>query len=405
MTRQLDLRSGRPVWMAYRAPRVGTSTLASDLRAEVLVVGMGISGAMLAEALTAAGRKVVMIDRRGPMQGSTPATTALVQFEIDQPLTRLTAQIGRERAERAWIRSRLAVANLKARVEQLGLNARMVPRPSLYLAGDLMDGDALRDEAAARAAAGIAARYLDARTLREDWGFDRPGAILSHDNLELDPRRLTAGLLNLAAARGARLLAPVEATGLVHHADRVEVPTAGGPVITAEQVVLATGYELLGPVPAQGHSVISTWAMATRPQPRRIWPGRALIWEASAPYLYLRATPDGRVICGGEDEPFQDEVSRDALTGEKIARIAEKLGRLLPGLDTTPDFAWGAAFGATETGLPRIGALPRRPRVQAVMGYGGNGITYSQLASEIVSTALAGGEDRDTDLFALKPDA
>ena len=39
------------------------------------------------------------------------------------------------------------------------------------------------------------------------------------------------------------------------------------------------------------------------------------------------------------------------------------------------------------------------------MGYGGNGITYSQLASEIVSTALAGGEDRDTDLFALKPDA
>ena len=143
----------------------------------------------------------------------------------------------------------------------------------------------------------------------------------------------------------------------------------------------------------------------TRPQPRRIWPGRALIWEASDPYLYLRATPDGRVICGGEDEPFQDEVSRDALTGEKIARIAEKLGRLLPGLDTTPDFAWGAAFGATETGLPRIGALPRRPRVQAVMGYGGNGITYSQLASEIVSTALAGGEDRDTDLFALKPDA
>lgn len=38
------------------------------------------------------------------------------------------------------------------------------------------------------------------------------------------------------------------------------------------------------------------------------------------------------------------------------------------------------------------------------MGYGGNGITYSQLASEMVATALAGGEDRDADLFALKSD-
>jgi RAB protein geranylgeranyltransferase component A len=60
----------------------------------VLIVGTGISRAMVAEALTAAGRKVTMIDRRGPMLGSTAATTALVQYEIDTPLSQLVRRIG-----------------------------------------------------------------------------------------------------------------------------------------------------------------------------------------------------------------------------------------------------------------------------------------------------------------------
>ena len=77
MNRKLDLRTGKPVWMAYRAPRVETKRLVRDIKTDVLVVGMGISGAMIAEALTADGLDVVVIDRRGAIVGSTPATTAL----------------------------------------------------------------------------------------------------------------------------------------------------------------------------------------------------------------------------------------------------------------------------------------------------------------------------------------
>ena len=58
----------------------------------MLVVGMGISGAMMAEALAGDGLSVIAIDRRGPIKGSTAATTALVQFEIDQPLSLLIGQ-------------------------------------------------------------------------------------------------------------------------------------------------------------------------------------------------------------------------------------------------------------------------------------------------------------------------
>ena len=35
------------------------------------------------------------------------------------------------------------------------------------------------------------------------------------------------------------------------------------------------------------------------------------------------------------------------------------------------------------------------------MGYGGNGITYSQIASEVVASALGGRSDSDADLYAF----
>ncbi len=401
MTRKLDLRTGNPVWMSYRAPRIPTARLTRDVKAGVLVVGMGISGAMIADALTEDGHDVLVVDRRGPMRGSTPATTALVQYEIDVPLDRLADMVGREKAQAAWRRSRLAIANLAARLDELSIECGKVHRPSLLLAGTELGPGGLRDEAQSRRAAGLSALYLTAGQLRERFGIDRAGAILSPDNLALDPRKMTAGFHLAAQARGARYVAPVEATGFAFSAQGVEVSTDVGPVISAEHVVLATGYELTAVAPTEGHRVVSTWAIATRPQKRALWPEEAFIWEASDPYLYLRALPDGRVICGGEDEDFQDEEARDALIEEKTKAISRKLAKLLPQIDATAEFAWTGSFGTTATGLPIIGRVPRRPRVHAVMGYGGNGITYSRIAAELVRTELAGGRDADADLYAF----
>jgi len=375
--------------------------LSRDAKAEVVVVGMGISGAMIADGLAAQGHDVLMIDRRGPLLGSTPATTALVQYEIDTPLSELIDKIGKEKAERAWRRSRLAVSNLHSHIEQADIRCRMGLRPSLYLAGNALDPGALRKEAEVRRAAGLAADYLTPGDLRERFGIERRGAILSGNNLALDPRMLTSALLLRAVQNKARLYAPVEATKILHSADSVIIATLNGPVIRASHLVLATGYELMEGVPEKGHSVISTWAIATRAQPHIVWPQEALVWEASDPYLYARATYDGRVICGGEDESFTDEEARDALIEQKSARIAQKLGKLFPNIDPTPEFKWAGAFGTTETGLPKIGQIPRKPRIFAVLGYGGNGITFSRIASEMIVSALDGRPDSDADLFAL----
>jgi glycine/D-amino acid oxidase-like deaminating enzyme len=402
MRRKLDLRTGRPVWFAYRVPSVPTEKLARDVKADVAVVGMGISGAMMAEVLTARGHSVVAIDRRGPMKGSTAATTALVQFEIDQPLAKLSGMIGRAKAEQAWRRSRLAIESLAARIQDLGIDCGLGRRPSLYLAGNMLEPGALREEAEARRRAGIHATYLTAAALRERFGIGRDGAILSYGNLTLDPRKLTAGMLLKARERGARFYAPAEAAAIEDGKDEVTIVTKAGPTVTAGHVVLATGYELTDMVPAASHRIISTFAIATRRQPRKLWPQQAFIWEASDPYLYMRATRDGRVVCGGEDEEFSDEDKRDALIGKKAARLSKKLARLFPGLDTDPEFAWAGSFGTTTTGLPYIGKVPRHPRILAVMGYGGNGITYSGIASEIAAAAIEGRDDSDAGLFAFR---
>lgn len=401
MKRKLDLRTGRPVWLSYRCPALPATRLTRDVKADVLIVGMGISGAMAAEELSARGLSVVVVDRRGPLAGSTPATTALVQYEIDQPVSLLAAKVGRDMAQRAWQRSRLAVTNLKARIEELGISCALSPRQSLYVAGNVLDAGGLRAEVAARAEAGLYASYLTAGELRERFGLERGGAILSHDNLALDPRKLAAGLFRKAVERKARLFAPAEVTGFETDRDGMTASTRDGPAIRAGHVVLATGYELVDPVPDTRHQVISTWAIATAPQKSALWPAEAFIWEASDPYLYVRATSDGRVICGGEDEDFTNEEARDALISRKTERLSQKLGKLLPRIDPTPTHAWAGAFGSTTTGMPFIGKVPGHPRILSVMGYGGNGITYSRIAAELVATTLTGGTDRDADIFAL----
>lgn len=396
-----DLRTGRTAWQASRMPAVPTHRPASG-RFDVVVIGAGISGALVAEALTDAGLGVLVVDRRGVAKGSTAASTALLQHELDTPLVRLGSKIGVEKASRAWQRSRLAVAALTERTQSLGIDAGLERRSSLYLQGDTLDADQLEAEAAERRRIGLNARFLSRSAVSRAYGIKGRAAIVSTGNSIADPRKLTAGYLRVAVSRGARIFTPVTVSDVQADASGVRVSTEQGHTFDADHVVYATGYELPTVVPAKGHQLISTWAIATRPQPRALWPEECLIWEAADPYLYMRTTGDGRVICGGEDERFADSDKRDALTPDKADRLSKKLSRLFPKIDPTPQFAWAGTFGASSNGMPTIGPVPRMPNCYAVLGYGGNGITFSMLAAQLIRSAITGKRDVDASLFAFR---
>ncbi len=401
VTIKRDLRTGRPLWLDRRLPSHATTEMKRDISCDVLVVGAGISGAIIAEALSDAGMKVAIVDRRGPVQGSTPASTALLQYEIDTPLSVLSERIGLDRAERLWRRSRLAVDALRERTRALGIKADAGTRDSLYLSGNVLDANGLAAEADARRRAGFEVNFLKPAAVLEQYGISGRSAIIGRDNYMADPRLLAVGYLNAAIKRGARLYAPVEVTAVEPSRSGVAVTTADGRAIACKSLVFATGYEMPKGIPKKGNKIISTWVIATKPQPKKIWPTGCIIWEAADPYLYIRTTPKGHVICGGEDAEISNANERDALNAEKTARLVEKLGQLLPMIDATPDYSWSGSFGDSSTGTPTVGPIPRMPNCFAAMGYGGNGITFSMMAGQMLRGMITGAGDPDSDLVSF----
>ncbi|MDO5529666.1 MAG: FAD-dependent oxidoreductase [Paracoccus sp. (in: a-proteobacteria)] len=402
-TRKDDLRTGRPYWLS--TPRVSVRRRADPAadRFDVIVVGAGISGALIAEALTREGRRVLILDRREPVRGSTPASTAMIQHEIDVPLSDLTRQRGARAANAVWRRSVRAVNDLVALSRDLRLNCQMQKKPALFLAGSEMDGEAMREEAALRRKIGIDAEWLDGARLRDEYGMDREAAILSLDSASANPAQLTAGLLRAAKSRGATIAAPVEITDMAELPGGIALATRDGRVLTCEHAVFCTGYEFLPQMRSPSHRVTSTWALATAKIPDMPdWLRRTIVWEAADPYLYFRAEPSSRLIAGGEDEKASDRNSDPGLLERKSKIIIGKLEKLL-GLEIgSSQYRWAAPFSVTKDGLPIIDRVKGYERAWAVMGFGGNGITFSMIAAQIVAAGIAGRRDPDASYFRYR---
>jgi len=399
-TPKKDLRGGTPVWAD--TPRISVrhrARLAHET-CDVAVIGAGISGALAALKLAAGGHDVVVVDRREPCRGSTLASTAMIQFELDTTLSELAGKIGAAAAERTYLRSFRALDTLESLIQSLDLSCGWKRRKALYLAGDQHGFRALKSEAAYRAKIGLPSEYLDSGALADAFGIDRTGAILSDGAAEVNPVQLAAGCLREARRRGARIYAPHDVKRVDPHRNGVHLQTAEGTVIAARRAVFATGYEVIDGLPRDRFEIISTWALATKPLPAdALWPERCLIWEASDPYLYMRTTHDNRILAGGEDSRLNEADRRDAAIPNKAARLLAKISALLPGRRLEVDYAWAGAFADSPTGMPLLAPVPDLRNCFAVLGCGGNGITFSAIAAEIVAAWIDGRTDPDADLF------
>jgi NADPH-dependent 2,4-dienoyl-CoA reductase/sulfur reductase-like enzyme len=92
--RSMDLISAHPFWPLNSGLIRSYPRLQSDLQCEVLVLGAGITGALCAYHLAKAGMDVAVLDKRDVASGSTSASTAMLQYEIDTPLTGLIGSMG-----------------------------------------------------------------------------------------------------------------------------------------------------------------------------------------------------------------------------------------------------------------------------------------------------------------------
>jgi glycine/D-amino acid oxidase-like deaminating enzyme len=97
------------------------------------------------------------------------------------------------------------------------------------------------------------------------------------------------------------------------------------------------------------------------------------------------------IIIGGEDsEEVIEPEARDRLIPEKSRLLLRKLAALWPAANIDIECRWSGTFDTTSDGLPLIGPVPGAKGVYAAYGYGGNGITFSFLAAQLIGDLIAG---------------
>ena len=396
----MNLTSSHPFWSVANGLPANFPSLQRDVSCDAVVIGGGITGALVAFHLVEAGVKTLVLDKRDIGTGSTSGSTALLQYEIDVPLRVLIEKVGPAAATRSYELCRAAIGKLERLAARLRIDCGFERKPSLFLARHKCEIAGFQQEFQLRRKMGIELEFYDAPAIRARFPFSRPAALFSKDGGQVDPHRLAHGLLASGKRAGLEVCDRTEMARLEQTRRGVRLTTRNGFQVHARRAVIAAGFESKALLKGDAGSLKSTYALISEPFPAiRGWHKRCLIWESGTPYLYLRTTAEGRIIVGGEDENFVSAKHRDALISQKTRTLVKKFGRLFPGLPLEVAYAWAGTFGETKDGLAYIGVHTRFPHAYFALGYGGNGITFSLIAAEIIRDCFLGRNNRDARLF------
>lgn len=399
----MDLRTGVPVWLAAATRLKNRAPLRSDLSCDVVIVGAGISGVLVAHALIDAGLKVAVLDRSSSAKASTAASTGLLMHQTDVPLAELSRRYGAQVGERVYRLGRRAIRELRSIIVGLRLDCGWCTKRTLYVASSERDVPAIRREARETRRIGLPITYLGRTDLGRRYGLRKPGALLAPGAGEIDAFRFTRGLLDFhLKRRSLRLFEETPVTHISETPNGVEVRTRRGHRLKARYAVVATGYEAGRFVKSDVVRLHSTYVIASEPMPPgALWPTECLMWETARPYFYLRSTPDHRILFGGADEPFANPTRRDRKLKSKTRVLEQQFAELFPHLAFKAKYAWTGTFAETIDGLPCIGRVREGSRILCALGYGGNGITFSQIAARILRDICLGKSNPEAQLFRV----
>lgn len=398
----MKLKSGYPFWLIRNGLMYEYPLLEQDARADVLIIGAGISGAISAYFLTLAGFRCIVVDERSVGLGSTCASTSLLQYELDTPLHKLKEQVGDYDANRSYILCGEAIDIVEEICRKISCTGFM-RRPSLYYAAYKKDAQLIEQEWKARKAAEFDVELLDAAELGEQFGFGAANAILSAQGACLDAYSFTHQLFQHLVKQGLEVFHRTKVDRIDYKKRGVEAHTASGFTIKASKLVNATGYQVLDFIGKRIVKLHSTYAVVSEQLPSggQAWKQDAMIWNTADPYLYMRKTDDHRIIVGGRDEDFFSAARRDSLLEKKAALLEKDFKRLFPDTKFITEFCWTGTFGSTKDSLPYIGTYAPTPHTYYALGFGGNGITFSVIAAQLIRDAMCGVKNPDRRIFSF----
>ncbi len=386
----MDLKSGYPYWAVKNGLMAAFPPLESDIVCEVAVIGAGITGSLIAHELSTHGHDVAVIEQRDVGWGSTAASTALLQYEIDTHMVDLAKDYGEDNAVLAYKACAKSIPMLQALAGQVK-DVDFAPMQSLYYASRRWNVPAMRDEFAMRARHGFDMEWLERGDVRERFGFDAPAAILSSLAARIDPYRMAYRLLSRVEKNGGAVHDRTAIKTMTATSRGVTLRTDSGVTIRAKHAVMAAGYANQHWLKQSVAKNRSSYAFITDPiNAEALGTLRdTMMWESARPYVYLRSTGDGRLLVGGEDDAIDIPARRDRRVEKKTRNLTRKIASLFPDLEITPAFSWAGTFAETEDGLPFFGPHAQHGnRVHFAMAYGGNGITYSMIGAGLIRALI-----------------
>ena len=397
----MDLHSGLPFWLVKNGILENYPQLSSNKNCQVVILGGGITGAIQAYYLIKAGIKCIIIEKRSVGLGSTCASTALLQYQIDTMLIDLIEKVGTKDAIRSYELCAESIDIIEEISKEIG-HKEFKRVPTLFYASSSRHLKKLKREFELHKENNFKVNYLNNKKLKENYGLNKAGGIESFHSAQIDAYKFCNQILEFCSERGLEIYDRTEAVKIDHRDNHVILQTHQGYTVKADWIVYATGYEIVNYIDKNIVKLNTTWAVISEQLEKRqadLWKNNALIWETAEPYLYMRTTKDRRIMIGGEDQQMNDPRKRTLKMNKKTQTILKKFNRLFPEIKFKPEFQWAGTFGSTKDGLPYIGTYKNKPRGLFALGFGGNGITFSVIGSKINTDIIKGIENNDKKIF------
>ncbi len=393
-----DFRAAPYWWDALpQQPAATESHPVPPERADVLVIGAGLTGVTVAHELCRAGREVLVLDAGVPGQGASSRNHGMLGRNFKHSFASLMERLGLDAAI-GWYRELdEAYAAAVARIEDEGLDCQF--RRSGRFIGALSPRhyEILAREYSLREKHLGAAVEVIPGDRQQEIGSDRyHGGVLIHDNAALHPGLHMAAMLRRAEAAGARVIGHCAVTAIRRDRDGFEVATPGG-AVRAREVVLATN----GLTPAafgwfaRRLVPINAYTAVTEPLPdalaRRLLPGHRTYHDnrrRSTPFLLL---PDGsnRLLFSSRNGALPPRDMRD-----RAAALHRDMLAFFPALAGFRfTHAWVGRCAATSDLLPHIGV---HDGVHYALGYCFSGNAMAPYLGGKIAARLLGRSNAAT---------
>ncbi|OVE57430.1 NAD(P)/FAD-dependent oxidoreductase [Chryseobacterium mucoviscidosis] len=388
----MNLKSNEPFWLLKNGLISSYPSLKSNEECDVLIIGGGITGSLAAHQMMSEGYKTILIDQRELCNGSTSATTSMLQYEIDFPLFELIEKIGKKGAVASYKACSDSIDKLEKLAGEIKSDSGFKRKKSLYYASKKKDVAWLKKEFNARKDAGFKVKWLESDEVSKQFGFENTyGGILSEQGASIDAFKFAHELFKVNVKKGLQIFDKTEMTDVEYFKGYNLITVDSGFQIRAKKIIYCIGYESKSLIKEHFVNLKSTYAIVSEIDPKKFKNiNNTLVWNTDEPYMYMRTTDDGRLLIGGGDEDFYDAEKRDSLLNKKEKEILKTLKKIKPDYYFYTDFVWAGTFGETKDGLPYIGEHKDFKNSYFILGFGGNGITFSVTGMEMVSQFMKG---------------